>query len=139
MGVFGQPDGPTREALKRLSVGLLRGSGRSGVRGNLLEVRHPAAPLFDPTFLHSASEAFGLSISLSQDGRAGNGQRVCCDAAQLPFQDGLKHPFSIPPSRWPTFTNLRKKPGGFQRVLPTAEIAFGCARQWAILAAGVFG
>ena len=89
MGVFAQPDGPKREALKRLSEGLLQRSGRIGVRGNLLEVRHPAAPVFDPTFLHSASEAFGLSLSLSQDGRAGHGQRVCCDPAQLPFQDGV--------------------------------------------------
>jgi SAM-dependent methyltransferase len=89
MGVLAQPAGPTREALKRLAEGLLRGSGRTGVRGNLLELRHPAAPAFDPTLLHSAPEAFGLSLSLSRDGRSGDGQRICCDTAQLPFQDGV--------------------------------------------------
>jgi SAM-dependent methyltransferase len=89
MGTFTQATGPTQEALKRLSEGLLRGSGRTGARGNLLELHHPAAPVFAPTFLRSAPEAFSLSIRLSQDGRAGNGQPLCCSPAQLPFQDGV--------------------------------------------------
>jgi SAM-dependent methyltransferase len=89
MGIFQQRAAPTREALKRLSEGLLRSAGRTGVRGNLLEVHHPAAPLFDPTFLHSTSEAFGVSISLSQGDSCVSGQRICCASAQLPFQDGV--------------------------------------------------
>ncbi len=75
------------QALRRLSEGLLQSAGRTGVRGNLLEIHHPQAPLFDPVFLHSASEFLGVSISLSQGGQATAGQRVCCQSAQLPFQD----------------------------------------------------
>lgn len=88
-GWAGAPDLPRLETLKRLSEGLLRSAGRTGVRGNLLELHHPAAPSFDPLFLHSASEAFGVAISLSRDDRSGNGQRIACDPAQLPFQDGV--------------------------------------------------
>jgi len=73
--------------MKSLSEGLLRSAGRTGVRGNLLEIHHPAAPLFEPTLLHTASEAFGISISLTQSGRADFGQRVVCDSSSLPFQD----------------------------------------------------
>ena len=76
-------------SLKTLSEGLLRSVGRTGARGNLLELRHPAAPPFDPAFLHSASEVFGVSISLSQDGRYRSDQRIRCDTTQLPFQDGV--------------------------------------------------
>ena len=54
--------------LKHLSEGLLRSAGRTGVRGNLLEIHHASAPLFDPVFLHTESEAFGVSISLTQSG-----------------------------------------------------------------------
>ena len=82
--------GPTdadRTVLKSLSEGLLRSAGRTGIRGNLLEIHHPSAPLFDPMLLHTASEAFGVSISLSQSGGAADGQRVRCASHQLPFQD----------------------------------------------------
>jgi SAM-dependent methyltransferase len=75
------------EVMKSLSEGLLRSAGRTGVRGNLLEIHHPAAPLFEPTLLHTASEAFGVSISLTQSGRADSGQRIVCDSGNLPFQD----------------------------------------------------
>ena len=77
------------ETLKYLSEGLLRSAGRTGVGGNLLEIHHPAAPLFDPLFLHTESEAYGISISMSQHDCPGSGQRVCCESAQLPFQAGV--------------------------------------------------
>lgn len=76
------------QTLKQLSEGLLRSAGRTGVRGNLLEIHHPSAPLFDPVFLHSESEAFGLRISLTLSPRGAAQQKVCCNSASLPFQDG---------------------------------------------------
>jgi SAM-dependent methyltransferase len=76
------------QTLKRLSEGLLRSAGRTGVRGNLLEIHHESAPLFDPVFLHTESEAFGVSISLSRAERAAAGQKICCESSSLPFQDG---------------------------------------------------
>ena len=79
---------PSRqETLKNLSEGLLRSAGRTGVSGHLLEIHHPSAPVFDPVFLHTASEAFGVSLSLCQHDTAVSGRRVCCDSASLPFQD----------------------------------------------------
>ena len=72
--------------MKHLSEGLLSSAGRTGVKDNLLEIHHAAAPLFDPVFLHSPSELFGISISLSQDENT-LGQKVSCDSDQLPFQD----------------------------------------------------
>lgn len=73
--------------LKKLSEGLLRSAGQTGEQGALLEIHHPSAPRFEPLFLHTASEAFGLSISLPQgeDGIATPMMR--CDSGQLPFQD----------------------------------------------------
>ena len=76
-----------REILRELSEGLLRSAGRTNVRGNVLEIHHPHAPLFDPLLLHPASELFGISISLSQDPQDRAGQRLRCDCAALPFQD----------------------------------------------------
>jgi len=75
------------ETLKFLSEGLLRSAGRTGERGNLLEIHHPAAPLFDPVFLHTESELFGVSISLSADRDGEAGARLCCLSSSLPFQD----------------------------------------------------
>lgn len=75
--------------LKMLSEGLLRSAGRTGVKDNILEIHHPSAPLFDPVFLHSSSEIYGLSISLSQ-GQGQNtagAQKLHCESGQLPFQD----------------------------------------------------
>ena len=77
----------SRETLKKLSEGLLRSTGQTGVQGNLLEIHHPSAPLFDPVFLHTASEYHGLSISLSQEENGVDGQKIRCDSDQLPFQD----------------------------------------------------
>jgi len=74
--------------LKVLSEGLLRSAGRTGMRDSLLEIHHPCAPQFDPVFLHTASEAYGVSISLNQDECSGMDQKVQCESAQLPFQDG---------------------------------------------------
>ena len=73
--------------LKSLSEGLLRSAGRTGERGNLLEIHHASAPQFDPVFLHSASEVLGISIRLSQGGVAGPGARLHCASGSLPFQD----------------------------------------------------
>jgi hypothetical protein len=89
MGILQPRDEPARESLRRLSEGLLRSTGRTGARGNVLEVHHPAAPLFDPVFLCAPAQPFSVSISLSQDGRSDAGPRVCCASAQLPFQDGV--------------------------------------------------
>jgi SAM-dependent methyltransferase len=74
-------------ALKRLSQGLLLSTRQTSVQGNLLEIHHPAAPLFDPEYLHTASDVLGLSIRLCQQAGSGAGQCVRCDSAQLPFQD----------------------------------------------------
>jgi SAM-dependent methyltransferase len=84
----GQPES-NQQTLKLLSEGLLRSAGRTGVRGNLLEIHHPSAPLFDPVFLHTASEAYGVSISLSQHEHYHTGQKVVCESGELPFQDGV--------------------------------------------------
>jgi SAM-dependent methyltransferase len=82
------PDSMSRqETLRSLSEGLLRSAGRTGLLSNTLEVHHGAAPLFDPVFLHSASENFGVSLSLCKGREAGPVQRVCCDSSDLPFQD----------------------------------------------------
>jgi SAM-dependent methyltransferase len=73
--------------LKNLSEGLLRSAGQTGAKGNLLEIHHPAAPLFGPVFLHSASEFCGLSIRLNRDENTLIDQRIRCESGQLPFQD----------------------------------------------------
>lgn len=75
--------------LKSLSEGLLRSAGRTGMKGNLLEIHHPNAPLFDPEFLHAPSAVMGLSVSLDQDSRSESRQAVRCEPAELPFQDGV--------------------------------------------------
>jgi SAM-dependent methyltransferase len=87
MPAINAPMDSDRAVLKSLSEGLLRSAGRTGIRGNLLEIHHPAAPLFDPMLLHAASEVFGVSLSLSQSEGPGDGQRVRCGSRQLPFQD----------------------------------------------------
>ena len=74
--------------LKVLSEGLLRSAGRTGMKYSLLEIHHPCAPQFDPVFLHTASEVYGVSISLNQDECSGMDQKVQCESGQLPFQDG---------------------------------------------------
>lgn len=81
------PNESNLQVLKQLSEGLLRSAGRTGVRGNLLEIHHEAAPQFDPVFLHTESEAFGVSLSLTCRERAFAGQKICCDSSSLPFQD----------------------------------------------------
>ena len=82
------PDAVSRqETLRGLSEGLLRSAGRTGLLSDTLEIHHGAAPLFDPVFLHSASENFGVSLSLNKGSRAGPTQRIHCDTSELPFQD----------------------------------------------------
>ncbi|MFC1689387.1 methyltransferase domain-containing protein [Pseudomonadota bacterium] len=80
---------PDQSSLKSLSEGLLRSAGQTGVRGHLLEIHNPSAPLFDPVFLHTASEIYGLAISLNQDAKSGFDQKLHCETGQLPFQDGV--------------------------------------------------
>ncbi len=88
MSATSQRSESQQQTLKLLSEGLLRSAGRTGVSGHLLEIHHPSAPLFDPVFLHTASEAFGIAISMSQHERSSTGRRVSCESSQLPFQDG---------------------------------------------------
>jgi SAM-dependent methyltransferase len=45
--------------------------------------------LFDPVFLHSASENFGVALSLNKGDSAGQGQRIRCETGELPFQDNV--------------------------------------------------
>lgn len=77
-----------QDALRQLSEALLRSAGRTRVRCNVLELHHPGAPLFDPFLLNGTGPALGVSISLSLDTQATEGQPVRCRSAQLPFQDG---------------------------------------------------
>lgn len=81
--------GSAQAVLKTLSEGLLTSAGRTGVKGNSLEVHHPRAPRFEPAFLHASSEIYGLSVSLCQDSRSETRQKLRCDSDQLPFQDGV--------------------------------------------------
>lgn len=89
MSLFISPSKSNLAALKVLSEGLLRSAGRTGVRGNLLEIHHAAAPVFDPVFLHSASEVYGISISLNHGQQGSPGQRLQCATGELPFQDSV--------------------------------------------------
>lgn len=75
------------ESLRQLSEHLLRSAGRSGLRGNLLEIHHPTAAPFEPALLEPATQGLGLTLSLSRDGADRGPQRVRCASAQLPFQD----------------------------------------------------
>jgi len=75
------------ETLGRLSDGLLRSASGSRIAGGALEIHHPLAPHVDPAALQPLCGAFGVSLSLSLDGPASAGQRVCCESSQLPFQE----------------------------------------------------
>jgi hypothetical protein len=87
MAIFQRGGEANREALKKLSEGLLQSAGRSNAHGNLLQIHHPRAPRFDPAFLRAAFGWQGMSISLGQDEQPVPDQRVSCESAQLPFQD----------------------------------------------------
>jgi len=86
MGLFGTPamNGLT---LKNLSEGLLKSAGQTRLQGNLLEIHHPSAPVFDPLLLHSAMFSHGLSISISQDESGDYPQKLRCKTIELPFQE----------------------------------------------------
>jgi SAM-dependent methyltransferase len=73
--------------LKNLSEGLLRSTGRTGMSGNLLEIHHPSAPLFESSFLHTEYDTWGMSISLCRGDAQDCGNRVACETDSLPFQD----------------------------------------------------
>jgi SAM-dependent methyltransferase len=76
-----------QQVLKGLSEGLLRSTGRTGMSGNLLEIHHPSAPLFEPSFLHTEYDTWGVSISLCYGDANDCGNRVACATDALPFQD----------------------------------------------------
>ena len=76
-----------QEILRGLSQGLLGSATRTGLLRHTLEIHHGAAPLLDPVFLHSASENFGVSLSLNKGSQSGPAQRVRCNTGLLPFQD----------------------------------------------------
>jgi len=80
--------GSNLDVLKKLTEGLLRSAGRTSMMDNVLEIHHVSAPLFDPVFLHTASEAYGLSIRLCQDESRSECRKLRCETSQLPFQDG---------------------------------------------------
>lgn len=84
--VFSQ-SGSDLDVLKTLSEGLLRSAGRTGMMDDVLEIHHDSAPVFDPVFLHTVSEAYGLFIRLCQGEHSDDCRKVRCETAQLPFQD----------------------------------------------------
>ncbi len=78
-----------QEDLRALSEGLLRSVGRAGLSGNILEIRHSAAPVLNPEFLHSAGHDFGVLVSLNKGSKPYSGQSIVCQTAKLPFQDSV--------------------------------------------------
>jgi SAM-dependent methyltransferase len=76
-----------QDILRGLSQGLLRSAVRIGRFSHTLEIHHGAAPLFDPVYLHSAAENFGVSLSLNKGSQPGSAQRIRCNTGELPFQD----------------------------------------------------
>ena len=79
------PLDPQQDILKRLSQGLLRSTGRTGMNGNILELHHPSAPQIDRAFLHVESETWNVALSLHSGESAGS--PLSCRSSELPFQD----------------------------------------------------
>ncbi len=75
--------------MRVLSEGLISSVAGAALAGNVLEIRHAAAPLLNPEFLHSAGYDFGVSVSLNRGSEAYTGQPVVCETARLPFQDSV--------------------------------------------------
>ncbi|MEE8495289.1 MAG: hypothetical protein V3S21_02330 [Xanthomonadales bacterium] len=63
--------------------------GRAGLSGNVLEIRHAAAPVLNPEFLHSAGYDFGLLMRLNRGSEPSSGQSIVCETVRLPFQDSV--------------------------------------------------
>jgi len=77
----------TQDSLARLSRGLLESACSMDQLRHTLEIRHPSAPIFTPSFLHSVSGSFGVSLSFNQGRAPLPGQRIHCSTMELPFQD----------------------------------------------------
>jgi len=75
--------------LRALSEGLFRSVGRAALSGNVLEIRHAAAPMLNRKFLHSAGYGFGASVSLNKGSKLYSGQPIVCETSELPFQDNV--------------------------------------------------
>ena len=75
--------------MRALSEGLFRSVGRAALSGNVLEIRHAAAPMLNPNFLHSTGYDFGVSVSLNKGSKPYSGQPIVCETAELAFQDSM--------------------------------------------------
>ncbi len=75
--------------MRALSEGLFRSVGRAALSGNVLEIRHAAAPMLNPKFLHSTGYDFGVSVSLNKGSKPYSGRAIVCETAELPFQDSV--------------------------------------------------
>lgn len=80
-----------QDDLKALSQGLLGSAGTTVMSGDVLEVRHVAAPVLNAGLLHHTGRGFSQVLSLNQGREPGPGQQVVCDTASLPFPDGVFH------------------------------------------------
>lgn len=78
-----------QEDLRALSEGLLLNAGRVGLRGNVLEIHHAAAPLMTADLLHAAAYEFGAFISLNMSNESAAEQPVRCETIRLPFQHNV--------------------------------------------------
>ncbi len=72
-----------------MSEGLLSHAVGTLPPGNILEIRHAAAPVVSPEFLCSSSGGFADLISLNRGRKPFFDQPAVCDTASLPFQDGV--------------------------------------------------
>lgn len=77
------------EGLRVLSEGLLRSVSRAALPGNVLEIRHAAAPMLNPEYLRTAGYDLDEFFSLNRGSEPCSGQPVVCDTAGLPFQDSV--------------------------------------------------
>ncbi len=75
--------------LRDLSEGLFRNVGGATLSGNVLEIRHAAAPVLNPKFLHSDGYGFGVLVSLNKGSKRYSGQPIVCETFELPFQDNV--------------------------------------------------
>ena len=78
-----------QEGLRVLSEGLLRSVSRAALPGNVLEIRHAAAPMLNPEYLRNAGYDLDAFFSLNRGSEPYSGQPVVCDTARLPFQDSV--------------------------------------------------
>ena len=74
-----------QEGLKALAEGLLRSASRAGPPGNVLEIRHAAAPMLSQDMRCGVSCDSGTFIRLNQGNEPGIDQAIMCETARLPF------------------------------------------------------